>query len=133
MKTTRDERRLYPRIDQKLPLKIAANGFDFCTATENISCLGAYCRIDKYIPPFTKILIGLTLPASPTGNKTESCVECKGVIVRSEDSSGGGFNVAIFFNEIKETEKQKIARYLSRFTADKPQGQENRHCQTTTS
>ncbi len=116
MKEVKNERRLYPRIEQRLPLKIAANGFDLRTTTENISCLGAYCRINKYIPPFTKILIALTLPITAAQNQSDCCLECKGVVVRSEDSPDGGFNIAIFFNEIKEPQRQKIFRYLSQFT-----------------
>ena len=42
-------------------------------------------------------------------------LECKGVVVRTEDEEKGGFNVAIFFNEIKNPQKQKISQYLSQF------------------
>ncbi|MBP7217104.1 MAG: PilZ domain-containing protein [Candidatus Omnitrophica bacterium] len=109
------ERRLYPRIDQALPLKIAANGYDLITSTENISCVGAYCYVSKYIPPFTKILAKLTLPLTKK-NKINPCtIECKGVIVRTDDEDKGGFKIAIFFNEIKQTQKQKISQYLSQF------------------
>jgi len=107
------ERRLHPRINKQLPLNIVANGFDFSTTTENISCLGAYCHIDKYIPPFTKIMIRLNLPLKSAS--TGSSVECKGVVVRSEDTPEGGFNVAIFFNRISEPQKQKITQYISQF------------------
>ncbi|MBI4981687.1 MAG: hypothetical protein HZC15_00840, partial [Candidatus Omnitrophica bacterium] len=61
-KLTGKEKRLHPRIDSALPIKVAANGYDFSTTTQNVSCLGAYCTISKYIPPFTKVLIKLTLP-----------------------------------------------------------------------
>lgn len=108
------EKRLHPRLDQALPIRIAANGYDFLTSTENISCLGAYCRLDKYIPPFTKIAVRLVLPGT-TRKAEDSRVECSGVIVRSTDREDGGFNVAIFFNEILDTQKKKISRYISRF------------------
>jgi c-di-GMP-binding flagellar brake protein YcgR len=107
------ERRQYPRIEQRLPLEIAANGYDFATATQNISCVGAYCRIAKYIPPFTKVMVKLNLPIASGNAKTDSSVECKGVVVRTEDKEGG-FNIAIFFNEIRESQRNKIARYVSR-------------------
>lgn len=107
------ERRQYPRIKKELPLKIAANGYDFITATQNISCLGAYCHVDRYIPPFTKIAVKLTLPIT-NNNRSGFCdVECNGVIVRTEDRTEGGFNIAIFFNEIKDGERQKISQYIS--------------------
>lgn len=111
-KYAKTERRLHPRVEKKLPLKVAANGYDFATSTQNISCVGAYCRVNKYIPPFTKIAIRITLP----NNKSkEYDVECKGVIVRTEDEKTGGFNIAIFFNEIKDDQRQKISRYISQF------------------
>ena len=48
-------------------------------------------------------------------------VECKGVIVRAEDEVGGGFNVAIFFNEIRSSEKNKITHYISNNLANEEQ------------
>ncbi|MCK9604373.1 MAG: PilZ domain-containing protein [Candidatus Omnitrophica bacterium] len=111
----KQERRLHPRLDHTLPVKIAANGYDFITTTQNVSCVGAYCRINKYIPPFTKIMVRLALPII-TDNKTKNySVECKGVIVRTEDESEGGFNIAIFFNDIKGSQRQKISEYISQF------------------
>jgi len=110
------ERRLYPRVEKKLPLHVAADGYDFATSSQNISCIGTYCHIKKYVPPFTKIAIRMLLPAGNTRLKLKDRqVECKGVIVRTEDDKNGGFNVAIFFNQIKETQRKKIARYLSQF------------------
>jgi len=113
------ERRQFPRLYHELPVKIAANGYDFSTTTQNVSCLGAYCRINKYIPPFTKLLVKLTLPLSNTRAKKGFSVECKGVVVRSEDEEKGGFNVAIFFNEINDTQRHKLSQYISQFL---PQG-----------
>jgi hypothetical protein len=107
------ERRLHPRLDRNLPINVAANGYDFFTTTHNISCVGAYCHIEKYVPPFTKVKIKLNLPVSVNGSKQDYGVECHGVIVRTEDEAAGGFNVAIFFNEIKEHFRQKIAHYIS--------------------
>ena len=112
IKRIKKERRQYPRIEQKLPLKIIANGYDFITTSRNISCVGAYCRVDKYVPPFTKVAVKLTLP---NNRQNDSDVECKGVVVRTEDQDNGGFNIAIFFNEIKENQRQKISQYISQF------------------
>jgi hypothetical protein len=46
-------------------------------------------------------------------------VESNGVIVRTEDAKSGGFNIAIFFNEIKDEQRQKISRYISQALSDK--------------
>lgn len=115
LRLMKKERRQYPRIDRQLPLKIAADGYGFSTTTQNISCLGAYCHIDKYIPPFTRIMVKLNLHLKASNRNNTSAVECKGVVVRSEDATLGGFNIAIFFNEIKEGQRQVISRYISQF------------------
>ncbi len=108
------ERRVHPRLEHKLPFSVAVNGYDFSTITHNISCVGAYCHLDKYIPPFTKISVKLSLPCKDKKND-DMMVECKGVVVRSEDEADGGFNIAIFFNQLRAEERKKIASYMSRF------------------
>jgi len=108
------ERRIHPRLEHKLPFKVAVNGYDFSTTTHNISCVGAYCHLDKYIPPFTKISVKLSLPAKDQG-ECNIIVECKGVVVRSEDESRGGFNIAIFFNQMRDEQRKKISTYISQF------------------
>jgi hypothetical protein len=116
-KYTKAERRLHPRIQQKLPVKIAANGYDFATTTQNISCVGAYCHVEKYIPPFTRVMVKVALPTAANPKNSHPCIECRGVIVRAEDAATGGFNIAVFFNEIKDTERKKISQYISHFLA----------------
>lgn len=119
MRKTKPERRKHPRINLKLPLKIAANGYDFSTSTMNVSCLGAYCRITKYVPPFTKVLVKLALPILTNSGSKNYDLECRGVIVRSEDELSGGFNIAIFFNHIKDGQRKKISEYLNQFLPSK--------------
>ena len=113
MKIKKDERRQYPRVDHNLPLKIAANGYRFATTTENVSCVGAYCHLDKYIPPFTKIAVKVTLPIMNKGRMKNMEVDCNGVVVRTEDEKKGGFNIAVFFNEIADGQRKKIAKYIT--------------------
>ena len=115
MKAKKTERRQYPRIEQTLPLKIAADGYGFATSTQNVSCVGAYCHLDKYIPPFTKLAIKVTLPIANGKKKENVDVECNGVIVRTEDVAKGGFNIAIFFNRIKDNQRKRISRYINQF------------------
>jgi hypothetical protein len=113
------ERRRHPRLEQRLPFKVAANGYGFSTTTQNLSCVGAYCRIKKYIPPFTKVAVKLTLPVKNVKNKKSYTVDCTGVIVRTEDKDRSGFNIAIFFNEINASQRKKISEYIDQLL---PQG-----------
>jgi hypothetical protein len=115
IKSLKKERRLSPRIDKKLPVKIVANGYDFATSTKNISCVGAYCRISKYIPPFTRVNIKLNLPLGLDSAIKNSPIECKGVIVRTEDENSGGFNIAIFFNGINDVCRKRISQYVNQY------------------
>ena len=112
---SKQDRRLHPRIAQSVPVKIAANGFDFATTTLNVSCVGAYCTIQKYIPPFTRLAIKMALPQRQLSPAHPFNVECKGVVVRTEDTDSGGFNIAIFFNDIKDNQKEKINQYIHRY------------------
>lgn len=109
------ERRISPRIDQKVPVNLSANGYSFVTSTQNVSCTGAYCHINKYIPPFTKLAIKMVLPIISRNKKELVNIECKGVIVRASEEDKDGFNVAIFFNEINDRQQQKISKYINQF------------------
>lgn len=115
MKQQTSERRKYPRIQQSLPIRVAVNGYDFMSSTRDISCVGTYCHIEKYMPPFTRVMVRLSLPIMNNTQSTFYDVACKGVVVRSEDGSSGGFNIAIFFNDIKEDVRGKIAQYVGQF------------------
>lgn len=109
------ERRRYPRLEKRIPLKIVANGYDFITTTQNVSCVGAYCHVAKYVPPFTKIMVKLSLPIITNNRRNDSELECKGVVVRTEDERNGGFNIAIFFNAITRNQREIISQYISQF------------------
>ncbi len=119
MKKSGLERRENPRLQQNLPFKVAANGYDFSTTTQNISCLGAYCSINKYIPPFTRVAIKLTLPVKTKESAKRYTIDCQGTIVRTEDKDKDSFNIAIFFSRINNSQRKIITEYINQFL---PQG-----------
>jgi len=120
MAKTKKEKREHPRIEHRLPVKIVANGYDFSTETQNVSCFGAYCRISKYVPPFTRVAVKLNLPIATRGAKKVCSFECKGVIVRTEDETGGGFNIAVYFNRIQDPQRKIISKYVNQFIPQEP-------------
>ena len=108
------ERRRHPRTDERLPFTVKAEGFDAVTETINVSCLGAYCQLDKRIPVMTHLEITLALPRGDKKKDFEHVV-CRGVVVRVEEAGsqfhrGSVYNTAIYFNEIDESEREKIVR-----------------------
>ncbi len=122
------EKRRHPRVENNIPLKICTPDVDLVTETKNISCSGAYCRVNKFLEPMTKMDITLLIPFKKAGKSTTKKVVCGGVVVRTENIPGGdGFNTAIFFNDIHPRDSRFLADYVQSMiitkdvTAQKPQ------------
>ena len=114
------EKRRHPRLEKTLPLKLSSSRqADIVTQTKNLSCVGAYCTINKPIPLMTKLKITLLLPEKTKRAQEKSRkVSCVGVVVRSEESPQKGiYDVAIFFEQIREKEKVKLEEYINHHLA----------------
>lgn len=109
------ERRRYPRAAKAIPLKISCDGFDVVTETENLSGAGAYCRVDRYIQPMTKLQMVILLPVKQRNKTVNKKVECSGVVVRTENiqDKEDWFKIAIFFNDISKKSVQNISDYVN--------------------
>lgn len=109
------ERRQHLRIQKRIPLKVQADSFDFSTQTHNISLSGICCQVDKNIELMSKVTILLLLPLRRAHDKTVTKqVHCKGVVVRVEEAKEvkGKFDIAVFFNDLKETDANVIREYI---------------------
>jgi len=108
------ERRRHPRIKGNIPVKICGEEFDAVTETKNLSRSGAFCRVNKYIDPMTKLKIQLLLSYKRSGKTITKKVSCEGVIVRVEQrpDEQKGYNTAIYFNDISEKDANAIADYV---------------------
>jgi len=113
------EKRRHLRIEKNLPIKIKGEEFDIVTETKNISCAGAYCKVDRYVAPFTKVKTTILL--SPTKDESK-CINCKGVVVRVEKLNNvlePQYNIAIYFNEISKMSMLKINRFVKNHSPSK--------------
>lgn len=110
---SRQERRSSIRVESILPLRIKTPDFDIVTSTRNISSVGAYCQTDKYVAPMTKLDITLILNHNYTqgSDGMGTKVKCRGVVVRTEQNENK-YNIAVFFNDIAESEKEKINKFI---------------------
>ena len=110
----REERRRYPRIQKNIPLKIQKDNFDFVGQTQDISCIGAYCTVNKNIPLFSVISIVLLLPLKKNNKSNVCSVHCKGVIVRNElnPQNNKEYQIAIYFNDLRQSDKVKLSKYV---------------------
>ncbi|MFC1514353.1 PilZ domain-containing protein [Candidatus Omnitrophota bacterium] len=109
-----NEKRQHPRLEKTLPLKLSSRHADIVTQTKNLSCNGAYCTVNKNLPLMTKLKITLLLPEKEKSSKEKSKrVTCVGVVVRSELIRQDRYDVAIFFEQIREKEKVKLEEYVT--------------------
>ena len=108
------ERRKYPRLEKNIPVKLSSDEFDVVTETRNLSCAGAYCRVNKYFEPMTKLGIHLLLPIKRDSKIVTKKISCRGVVVRIESQAGNEyFNIAIYFNDIAKKDTKCLADYIS--------------------
>ena len=113
----RIERRRAPRVKRQIPLKIKIDDYDAVGLTHDLSCIGAYCTINKYIAPFELISVVFLLPLKMNNRSIVCNVRCRGVIVRTEKnpSNGKEYNVAIYFNRLKQSDKAKLSQYVKQY------------------
>jgi hypothetical protein len=110
------ERRKSPRAFGNVPLKIAHEEGDIVTETVNISRSGAYCCVDRYVEPMTKMKINLLLPLKKGGRSLTKKVACGGVVVRTEPAEKKGlYNIAIFFSDISQRDAEVISDYVEEY------------------
>jgi hypothetical protein len=116
-----EEKRKHPRTKQSISFKIKIDDSIIATESIDLSCIGAYCQVDKYIPSMTNLRIVIALPCEDQEDGVEY-IECNGVVVRvkriSSNNGGNTHNIAIFFNEIEESEKEKIANFIENHSED---------------
>jgi hypothetical protein len=109
------DRRRFARAAKNLAIKLEDKEVDFVTETKNISCIGAYCQIDTYLPILTKLNITLLLPKDKN-SKTPKHISCEGTVVRIEKCADSlepnKYNVAVYFNQINKSDMKLIDRYV---------------------
>ena len=112
----RAERRRYPRVKREIPLRIKQDDYDFVGQTRDISCIGAYCTINKHIPLFSIISVILLLPLNKGRKDGGTSIRCKGVVVRIDNNPQNSkeYNIAIYFNRLREFDKAKLLEYVQR-------------------
>lgn len=115
MARPKSERRKYPRVEEKIPLKLKDEEFDAITVSKNISCSGVFCQVEKTFPLLSKVKIVLLLPAE--GKTKAHPIYIDGVVVRTEPLRSAVkpncHNIAIFFSKIKRQDRSKISNYIN--------------------
>src|SRR3989338_7267311 len=107
------ERRRHPRALERVSLAITESGGEVSAETKNISASGAYCNVDRFIAPMTKLDLRFELPNS---KHQPVRIHCRGVVVRVEpvieNADRGKYNIAVFFNDLAERDRKAIANFV---------------------
>ena len=106
------ERRRAPRVNSRLPVILTDAAREIIAYTRNISASGAYCTLRRFIAPMTKLQVRVEIP----GRSTSTRIVCRGVVVRTDPPTAtprpSRCHVAIFFNELTDGDRVRLARYV---------------------
>lgn len=104
------ENRKYPRKKKNLKFEIKPNDsqFDLVGETKDLSCIGALCQVNRPIPEMTHLKLILKLP--------NGIAECEGTVVRVQKTAtdDDSYDVAIYFFDIADSERQKIEKFIGK-------------------
>ncbi len=111
MKTIHERRREL-RATEHVPLAITDAGAVLTTETKNLSASGAYCTLDRFIAPMSKLQLTFELP----NGRRKTHIRCSGVVVRVEptiaNSERARYNIAVFFTELSDRDRTAIKRFV---------------------
>ena len=91
-----EEARTGKRFPLELPIKIhqAEASGEAKGVTGNLSAAGVYIRADASLDIGSPVEFEITLPPEMTGGQENVTIQCKGRVVRSDDTGGEGRGVA---------------------------------------
>ena len=112
---TAKERRQAPRVAERVAVAISSSDGEAIQAeTQNLSTTGAYCLLDRFIAPLTKLELAFELPNGARRTR----IRGTGVVVRVEpritEGSQSHYYVAIFFSEMSERHRDAISKFVRR-------------------
>jgi len=117
------DRRRFPRVLKNLAIKLKDQSVDFVTETKNLSCIGAYCRINAFVPCLTKLKVTLLLPDTKNHGASRT-VTCEATVVRAErvtdTAEASTYDIALYFNKISPSDMKKIDRYVKAHLTESP-------------
>ncbi|MBI3312223.1 MAG: PilZ domain-containing protein [Candidatus Omnitrophica bacterium] len=112
------DRRKHPRVPEHIPCEVSVGSEIYSTQTKNLSCGGALCVLSQSVAPMTKLDLVLEMPSVPgMGALPRQMVHCGGVVVRQDRmplSENPEYLTAIFFSDLKETDRRRIGEFVLR-------------------
>jgi len=88
--TVGEEARTGKRFPLELPIKIHKGDTDAKGLTGNLSAAGVYIRADASMEIGSPVEFEITLPPEMTGGQENVTIQCKGRVVRADETGEGG-------------------------------------------
>jgi hypothetical protein len=85
-----EEARTGKRFPLELPIKIHKGETDAKGVTGNLSAAGVYIRADAAMEIGSPVEFEITLPPEMTGGQENVTIQCKGRVVRADETGDGG-------------------------------------------
>jgi len=85
-----EEARTGKRFPLELPIKIHKGETDSKGTTGNLSAAGVYIRADASMEIGSPVEFEITLPPEMTGGQENVTIQCKGRVVRADETGEGG-------------------------------------------
>jgi hypothetical protein len=108
------DRRRDARFDRSFSLRVGENSEGIRAESINISSRGLYCKVPRYVHPFSKLRIALDLPFV---SRTPGKVECDAVVVRvepeMEESGAKEYRLAIYFLNLDRPSADLVQAFLA--------------------
>ena len=107
IRKTPNDRRKKDRTNERLKFRLIPNGSvsNFQGQTNNLSCLGANCQMNKYISELSKVELTLDIASE------ELVIE--GIVVRTTKVDKTNYNISIYFDNINEVTKLKLENFVT--------------------
>jgi hypothetical protein len=88
--TVGEEARTGKRFPLELPIKIHKDAGDEKGVTGNLSAAGVYIKADASMEIGSPVEFEITLPPEMTGGQENVTIQCKGRVVRADETGEGG-------------------------------------------
>ena len=109
------ERRRHPRVQTDLPLRLTFKDKTVETRIQDLSGSGIRFKAPAALPILSRVQIALELPDGSPGQPASIAIT--GVVVRCREGAAGEearFDTAIFFEDLSEAARVRLARFVSK-------------------
>lgn len=117
--TTQAERRRTHRVRPAAEIRMLLPGLATPASVRDVSASGVRCTTERPIPVLSQVHLRLLIPAGAATRE----LNCNGAVVRCVRNGAArqpteSFDTAIFFTDLRETDRAALEDYVARARSD---------------